>query len=683
MKRNKRSIIALFTMIVMLFTISGTVLATDQQLSTDETATRVREIIELRTTNSETYLMSDGTRQCVVFSDDKYYETGNALRLIDNSIVAESPSEKLSASGTSVTYYKNAANSHKTTFSGSGTPEISIEKDGYSVSFSPSVASATLSSASTASRSFAPASSNISIGKVNDCAPLNEVAFTGSNTATYEDVFTDTDLVYVVNNNALKEYIILNSTAAPNAFSFTYTMQGLTLQTVEGALCFTDSEGIPVFTLGNLFAVDARGAFTEAVTYSYITNPRTGAATITVTLDEEYLSSADRAFPVVIDPTISISSVQTADACVCSKYPTTNYYTGYTLRTGYDDDYGIRRSYIKFNIPDTVPLNDITYATLEIEKVSGATPNVRAYRVTGSWSSNTITWNNKPGYTLTGGSNTSSVQSNGTWYTMYVTNVVKAWANAATPNYGFLIEDLIEDDPDQWTTFYSSDADSPHKPELYIFYVISDDSGDDSPPVDTTPFVDAWLMAFDTVEYDIFEGYVYFNGFFEATIDFVENYRQGTVSTNYYTATTKEALISNMQHCNMFFIGTHGTQNSLQLADNLVISSSDFVGVDLSNLEFVMLYACECAKGGLTNNNTADNLVEQLVDSGVETVVGFEIEIPISENKAYAEQFRRVAAYYKGYSVQHIIDNIPHTAFASAMPDSAVVGGNGNLIIYP
>ena len=62
MKKITRSLIAIVTILVLLLTMAGTVFAADQQLSTEETATRVREIIELRTTNSETYLMSDGTR---------------------------------------------------------------------------------------------------------------------------------------------------------------------------------------------------------------------------------------------------------------------------------------------------------------------------------------------------------------------------------------------------------------------------------------------------------------------------------------------------------------------------------------------------------------------------------------------------------------------------------------------
>ena len=253
MKRNTRSIIALFTMFVMLFTMPGTVFAINEIISTEEAVFRVREIEGLRTTNSETYLLSDGTYQCVVFAEDKYYEAeNNTLQLIDNAIVEEVSAGDVSVSSSAgrSSRYKNTANAHKTVFSGSGTPEISIEKDGYAIAFSPVTASSSIFSTFQCQN---PASSNISVGRVENCAPLSAITPTGNDTATYQNVFTDTDLVYVVKNSALKEYIVLNSTDSPNIFSFTYTMTDLTLQAVDGRLYFTNAQGEAVFALGSLF----------------------------------------------------------------------------------------------------------------------------------------------------------------------------------------------------------------------------------------------------------------------------------------------------------------------------------------------------------------------------------------------------------------------------------------------
>ena len=142
------------------------------------------------------------------------------------------------------------------------------------------------------------------------------------------------------------------------------------------------------------------------------------------------------------------------------------------LRTGFDSDYGIRRSYIKFDIPNSIAEDCVVSAVLNIEKVSGATPNISAFRNTGSWSSSSITWNNKPSYSTSNkSSNALPISSGSAWYTMDVTDIVQQWTDQEALNYGFLIMDSNEADEDHWTTFYSSDMDSPHKPELHITYL--------------------------------------------------------------------------------------------------------------------------------------------------------------------------------------------------------------------
>lgn len=53
---------------------------------------------------------------------------------------------------------------------------------------------------------------------------------------------------------------------------------------------------------------------------------------------------------------------------------------------------------------------------------------------------------------------------------MNVTEIVKKWVDASIPNNGFVVKDVNETNINHWTTLYSSDAPSPHKPELHIRY---------------------------------------------------------------------------------------------------------------------------------------------------------------------------------------------------------------------
>ena len=422
---------------------------------------RVGEIELLRETNSETYLLSDGSYECVVYPDDKYYrDASGSLQLIDNTIKLEEVKNQQVGRR-----YKNAANAFDVFFQDGTTPTVTIQKEGLSIGFS------ALPSSNGNSSRLSAANCIAEIGAVDAHAALGGLTQTGDNTVTYANAFFNADLVYVLDNWALKEYIILKNREAANEYSFLLTTDGLTLRTTEDGAYFTDESGKQLFAFDSLFAIDAQGVMTEALSYSFVPVKDTGDVLVTVTLDNNYLQAAERAFPVVIDPTIMISSSDTADACVCSGYPNTNYQMATQLRTGYDSDYGIRRTYIKFNIPASIPAYSVTDATLDLEKISGAAPQMRAYRCTSSWSSGSITWNNKPGYSTTNMSTVSVPFREGSvWYTMNVTGLVQDWVNGTYANYGFVVRDQNESDPNHWSTLYSSDAASPHKPELHITY---------------------------------------------------------------------------------------------------------------------------------------------------------------------------------------------------------------------
>lgn len=98
------------------------------------------------------------------------------------------------------------------------------------------------------------------------------------------------------------------------------------------------------------------------------------------------------------------------------------------------------------------------------------TPNIYAYRVAGSWDSGTITWNNKPAYvdstSYENRSDKAILGSDG-WFSMECRTMVRNWKKG-TPNYGFCVKDLNENNTSIWNTLCSSDAASPNKPELVI-----------------------------------------------------------------------------------------------------------------------------------------------------------------------------------------------------------------------
>ena len=447
MKRTMKNALSILLALIMSFAVCLPALAAVPGSASD--AKRVYELTELRETNSQTYQLSDGTRECVVYAEDKYYKTADGqLAAIDNTITKAS----YSAGGKQYAFRNTSAGT--LVYFTEDQPDILIEHGGNKLSFS-----------------------------LNDARPVRAVQggsreyrelfdyrIYGSESLLYPDCLPDTDLIYTVNNSGLKEYLLVKSQSSPGEFIFTFTKDryGFTL-CEDGTVSIKDVAGNEVFALGRLFAVDANGAYSEALTYE-IADADADTVRIKIKLSGDYLNDPSRAFPVLIDPSVTVTGASsTYDSYVASSNPTSNYYMDTYVRTGKDSTNGITRTYIKFTLPSGIDASALSYAYIRMKYNSGSTPTVKANRVTGSWSSSSITWNNKPGYTTTNSSAVGTLLSNN-WYAYYVTSIVNKWLNGTYTNYGFALVDTNESSTSHWTKFYSSDASSPNKPELVIVY---------------------------------------------------------------------------------------------------------------------------------------------------------------------------------------------------------------------
>lgn len=412
------------------------------------------EIVGLRDATSKTHDLGGGKREWVGYSEPVHYKDKNgAYQEIDNSLVAEN------ARIDGVDYaFRNGANLYSVWFASKSVEAglVRIESQGKSVSFGPEG-----TRASDATKT-ADASSRM----------LTEMTY-GQSLLTYPEAFPGVDLLYEPKSLGVKEYLVLKGPEVQNDFTFNLSSSGLTAKETSGRISFLDDQGEEVFWVGNLFAVDNAGVSTDAVTCSLVQDG--GRYQLKVTVDKAYLSAAERAYPVVVDPTVIISSSATPDSFVSSLYPNNNYYLQSYLRTGNYTDYGIRRTYIKFDLSglSNIYADNVTAAWVRLEKYGGGgTPQVAGYRVTGSWTSSTITWNNKPGYsTATGDHSDYAYNDSGAWWRMdNCATLVRNWLRGTYSNYGLCIKDHVEDGT-VWTHFYSSDAASPHKPELHIQYI--------------------------------------------------------------------------------------------------------------------------------------------------------------------------------------------------------------------
>lgn len=207
------------------------------------------ELIELREPNSKTFQLSNGTYECIIYAEDMHYEDGRGnLSEIDNSIVRESYSFG------DVTYaYRNAANKNIVHFAETE-PKICISAPKGLLEFS-----------------FVNSEDTVAtIGNHYSMHEFSICSLDGDNYIAYPDVYTQTDMVYAVENDLVKEYIILKGKNAPAKFLFRFNTEGLSVRKSDGVVQFYDEADTIVFELEKLFAVDAAGAYTNALEYNVI-----------------------------------------------------------------------------------------------------------------------------------------------------------------------------------------------------------------------------------------------------------------------------------------------------------------------------------------------------------------------------------------------------------------------------
>jgi hypothetical protein len=122
---------------------------------------------------------------------------------------------------------------------------------------------------------------------------------------TYHDVFASTDIKYEVNEDNLKESIILKDTAHPSSFSYELNLEAYDYRQVSDNEIELYKKGkggnalFKQFTLTAPYMLDAKGATSTNIIFVLDGN------TLSVVPDAEWLSTAS--YPVMVDPTIEIT----------------------------------------------------------------------------------------------------------------------------------------------------------------------------------------------------------------------------------------------------------------------------------------------------------------------------------------------------------------------------------------
>ena len=121
----------------------------------------------------------------------------------------------------------------------------------------------------------------------------------------YESVQQGIDLKYVLQANDIKEYIVVEAPQSAYVYRFGLLLEGLEAElTEQGDIILRDSEtDEEPYTIPAPFMVDANGVVSTDVCYE-LEQIGDGAYILTVEADASWFGQEERAYPVMIDPTI-------------------------------------------------------------------------------------------------------------------------------------------------------------------------------------------------------------------------------------------------------------------------------------------------------------------------------------------------------------------------------------------
>ena len=398
------------------------------------------EITEDRTENTKVFMCSDGTRLIAQYPYNVHFENAEGEYADYDNSLSETDSDE------NETEYKtqNSDIDIRISKKSNGKKLVRVTKDKYTLSWN----------YEGINKVTGEVTENIADGDKTTLESLTgEVIFS--------DVFSGTDLQYIIYGDSLKENIILNSQEAPNEFSVEYKYSGLTptLSDSKKTVYLNNSENETVFVIEAPFMHDSSGEQSTDIYYE-IGEIKNNSFTLTLTADKEWLSHEDRAFPVTVDPLIfTVKTKQSIDnnadygsATITSGQGSVNYGSVFgtavlgTMYVGYEStnsSFLKTRSLIKFMLPELKAGDRVVSAKMfcALNACSGNV-TVNLHRVTSGWKPLEVLWSSAPQY-----ENTVSdykiipyyYSSSSTEVFFDITKIVDGWYTKKFENYGIML----------------------------------------------------------------------------------------------------------------------------------------------------------------------------------------------------------------------------------------------------
>ena len=476
----------------------------------------------------------------------------------------------------------------------------------------------------------------------------------GEESVKYEDVFDEyTDVEYTYTYDGVKEDIILEKYNGTNKFDFELLTNGLELREDKGVLLLNDNNGNVRAVIGEIVVFSADNKNNTMGKYQIIEKEKNNCYVISVTVDNEYLTSEKTKYPVTIDPYIKsntgdggIEDMQVFKGTDGKGDKEKSAGLSGVSRIGWSD-WGTCRTLLKFKQKNVLNNHGITLkgqivsASIEMRDLMCQSDEVPVYctQFTGkSWSeSGQYTWNAlNVENTCKGGimlpvsyangkkkSDTNpSTDTTSHWFKWNVSNIVKNWVgNTADIGKGieFYALPMLEGSSmyaSYMKTFGSVQADSKYKPYFHIEYnnkaavlVSIKDTGHDHA---------SKLTALkDKLQGNQYDAAVY----------------NGSYSGSYI-----KKLICN-GNTDIVVTRSHGTTNNncsyitTNNKSSEALFPSDFKdGTDLSHIKIALFVGCTTVKNKV-------NLPNRMNELGAKYTIGFKERIDCDDGNKFVELF--------------------------------------------
>lgn len=437
----------------------------------------VKELKSKRTKNSNTYLMSDGTKKLEVYAGDIRYKEDGTWKNYDRTLKDLSNEEAKKLENIVLNgkkeheikvndyIYVNSKGDSKQYFGSELNEEhpVVMNKDDYSISFAPIMSEAeaddnTEQNSSTVAKIsvIQETVDNQSLAVQPDTSlPLMEVA-EQNDQISYSDTEKSIEYSYTSLNNGVKEDIILYEKPDTNIFEYKYETIGLEAVVFDDNTIFLVDKNTEeaVAQVSAPYVMDVQGNKSYDDVKIELKEESDGVYIVKVKVEEEYLADSTR-YPVTIDPVVSwdCTNIYTRDeaSSMSTGMPGT-----YRFITGVDEEGYEKITYLSCtNAINQIKGKYIEYAIFMpvIYDIIGE-PVIKVKNIESSWSFLKLNTDEPPQLSeKTYKSYNAGIHQSGSSMSLYITDMIQELASENMTSYGIALKTENENNGNV-VTFY-------------------------------------------------------------------------------------------------------------------------------------------------------------------------------------------------------------------------------------